>query len=371
MKVLVTGSKGFIGRNLISWLERDSGFQVLQFDIENTVRDLDNWLETADFIFHLAGVNRPESDDMFHAGNVELTAYICNRLCQKERPVPLVLASSIQALLDNPYGQSKRKAELIVTRYAEACRTRAVIYRLKNVFGKWCRPDYNSVVATFCHRIARGEPIHISEPARELELVYIDDVVVHFSGELKPDTSQAITYREVTPYFTTSISRLAELIHSFRQSRNTLLIPDLGDEFVRKLYGTYTSYLEPHDFAYSLDSKCDQRGELAEFLKSSAFGQIFVSRTKPGITRGNHYHHTKTEKFLVIQGEAVIRFRSIRGGEVIEHSIRGEELKVVDIPTGYTHEIENTGSTDLLTLFWASEIFDPNRPDTYAMSVAL
>jgi UDP-2-acetamido-2,6-beta-L-arabino-hexul-4-ose reductase len=279
----------------------------------------------------------------------------------------------MQAELDNPYGVSKRQAEAVVVRYAEVSGARCTIFRLQNVFGKWCRPNYNSVAATFCHNIAHDLPITISDPARELELVHVDDVVEAFMAEVRSQESgvrtpigreSGVSYREVAPGYGVTLGRLAELIRSFRASRQTLRVPDFSDAFTRKLYGVFLSYLAPDDFAYDLTRHTDPRGALAEFVKSEPFGQLFVSRTKPGIARGNHYHHTKTEKFLVVEGEAIIRFRHIRGEDVIEYRVRGEDFRVVDIPTGYTHSIENIGAGELVTLFWSSEIFDPAQPDT-------
>lgn len=369
MNILVTGSNGFIAKNLITWLERDASHYVLRFERRNTWQELAQALEAADFVFHLAGVNRPQSEDEFRTGNVDLTAEICDRLLSLGRPVPLVLASSSQAVLDNPYGISKRQAEQVVSQYAYQSSARAVIYRLKNVFGKWCRPNYNSAVATFCHNIVRDLPITISDPNRELDLIYADDVVQHFLQELQSPEPGGVYYREVEPAYQITLGRLVGLIRSFRQMPQTLMMPDLGDAFVRKLYATYLSYLPSDNFAYDLDQKRDPRGSLAEFIKAPSCGQIFVSRTAPGITRGNHYHHTKTEKFLVLEGEAVIRFRHLRSDDVIEYHVRGEEFRVVDIPPGYTHSIENVGTRELVTLFWASEVFDPDRPDTYGMAV--
>jgi UDP-2-acetamido-2,6-beta-L-arabino-hexul-4-ose reductase len=375
MNILVTGSSGFIGRNLVACLERKPEVRVLTFDLENTLDDLEAHLAVADLVFHLAGVNRPQSENEFRTGNVDLTTQVCERLLALGQQTLIVLSSSIQAALENPYGSSKRQAEVVVADYAARSGAHVVIYRLKNVFGKWCRPNYNSVVATFCHHIAHDLPISISDPMRELELVHIDDVVRAFVSEVRNQGSgdrrqgAGSSYKEVSPSYRVTLGRLAELIRSFRESRRSLLVPDFRDEFVRKLYGTYLAYLEPDDFAYLLDKKCDPRGCLAEFVKSPGFGQIFVSRTRPGITRGNHFHHIKTEKFLVVEGEAVIRFRHIRGGEIIEYHMRGEDFQVVDIPPGYTHSIENVGPGELVTLFWASEVFDPGRPDTHAMAV--
>jgi UDP-2-acetamido-2,6-beta-L-arabino-hexul-4-ose reductase len=380
MNVLVTGSNGFIGMNLVAWLTRLPDMLVLGYDQENTHAELRALLGQADIIFHLAGVNRPQTEAEFTTSNVVLTRLICQELSASGRPVPLVLASSIQATLDNPYGISKRQAEEAVTRYAETSNARVAIYRLKNVFGKWCRPNYNSVVATFCYNLTHDLPITISDPNRELELVHVDDVVRTLCSQIE-DQRAEIRYQDVVPSYRVTLGRLADLIRSFREMRRSLLVPDLADEFTRKLYGTYLSYLESDNFAYDLLQRCDARGCLAEFVKAAGFGQIFISRTLPGITRGNHYHHAKSEKFLVLEGEAVIRFRSIRPQkgdqssgvrgsqpDVIEYRVSGRDFRVVDIPPGYAHSIENVGQTELVTLFWASEVFDAARPDTNLMA---
>jgi UDP-2-acetamido-2,6-beta-L-arabino-hexul-4-ose reductase len=315
-------------------------------------------------------VNRPEKPEDFQTGNAGFTSEICENLVKLGRRPCLVLSSSIQAALDNAYGQSKRGAETAVESWARQHEASAVIFRLKNVFGKWCRPNYNSVTATFCHNIAHDLPITISDPNRELDLVYIDHVIEAMLGVLDQVPKPGIAeYREVSKSFRTTLGDLAARIRSFRESRRTLRLPTFEDEFTRCLYATYLSYLDGPEFSYRLEAKHDPRGSLAEFMKSEQFGQIFVSRTKPGITRGNHYHHTKTEKFLVLEGEAVIRFRHIDGKEIIEHQVSGAEYRVLDIPPGYTHSIENVGTGEMVVLFWASEIFDPARPDTIALPV--
>ncbi len=365
MNILVTGANGFIAKNLIAWLERLEGVKVLAFDRESNANELENGLANAEVVYHLAGVNRPLTEDEFRIGNVDLTAVICDALLKHNRAIPIFLASSTQALLGNLYGVSKRQAEDIVTRYAAQSGASVGIYRLTNVFGKWCRPNYNSVVATFCHNIAQGLPIAVSDPARELELVYIDDVVKTFLSGLGSANPAGVTYRTVSPSHPITLGGLAELILSFREARQTLEIPDFSNPFVAKLYGTYQSYLPEEGFGYDLAKKSDQRGCLAEFVKSPTFGQIFVSRTEPGVTRGNHYHHTKAEKFLVLEGDAMVRLRHLHSPQVLEYRVRGEDFRVVDIPTGYTHSIENIGPRELITLFWASEVFNPERPDTY------
>ena len=370
--VLVTGSKGFIGKHLVEALGRSGEFRVVEYDLGSTDADLKAGLAAADVVFHLAGVNRPKDPAEFAAGNTGFTEQICSTLAALGRAPLIVISSSIQAELDNPYGVSKREAEKVLGRWASSNGGRVLIFRLKNVFGKWCRPNYNSVTATFCHNIAHDLAIQISDPAREIELVYIDDVIEAFlASTSKPVAAGQLEFHEVAKFHKTTLGQMAELIRAFRLSRSSLELPSFADEFTRRLYATYLSYLDAAQFAYPLDQKSDIRGSLAEFIKQPHFGQVFVSRTMPGITRGNHYHHTKTEKFFVVSGEAIIRFRSIMGGEVIEHRVHGHEFKVVDIPPGYVHSIENVGTTELVTIFWASEVFDPAHPDCYFQNVIL
>jgi UDP-2-acetamido-2,6-beta-L-arabino-hexul-4-ose reductase len=370
MKILVTGAGGFIGRHLVEALRRRAEVEVIGYDLGSAAAELDRGLAEAEVIFHLAGVNRPVDPADFHKGNADFTAEICQRLASLGRYPCLVLTSSIQAELDNPYGRSKRAAEVAIEEYGARPEGKAVIFRLKNVFGKWCRPNYNSVTATFCHNIARGLPITISDPERELDLVYIDHVIEGMLGVLdQPPGAGAVEYREVPRSFRVRLGELAGRIESFRESRTTLRLPSFADEFTRCLYATYLSFLPESDFAYGLEPRNDPRGSLAEFMKSEQFGQIFVSRTKPGITRGNHYHHTKTEKFLVLEGQAIIRFRPIAGSEALEYRVSGADYRVLDIPPGYTHSIENVGPGEMVVLFWASEIFDPQRADTHPLQV--
>jgi len=371
-KVLVTGSKGFVGRNLCAVLGTMESVEVMEFDCENTPAELEGMLAEADLIFHLAGVNRPKNNEEFKIGNAGLTEEICLTLERLNRTPKIVLASSIQAELDNPYGQSKLLAEQALQLFAEKSGARAVVYRFKNLFGKWCRPNYNSVTATFCHNIVHGFPVTISDPGRSIELTYIDDVVTALVGEIPTDVGvqeSGFAFGAELIAYPITLGELAELITSFRESRQTLMLPGFDNPLIRDLYATYLSYLEGEYFAYPLQLRTDERGSLAEMMKSGSFGQIFVSRTKPGITRGNHYHHTKTEKFMVVEGDAVIRFRQIDGAEVIEHRVSGKEFKVVDIPPGYTHHITNIGEEELVTLFWASEIFNPDQPDTIFLKV--
>jgi UDP-2-acetamido-2,6-beta-L-arabino-hexul-4-ose reductase len=373
MNTVVTGAKGFIGKNLVVALQR-ARVEVAEIDSDSPPDALPAALRGANVVFHLAGVNRPEQESDFFTGNVgsldvlfaalhELPATGLRAL----RPL-IVLSSSTQASDDSPYGRSKLAAERALEGYAAHTGTPAAIYRLPGVFGKWCRPDYNSVVATFCHNVARDLPITISDPARVVELVHIDDIVAQFITHLE-DHALGVTRGEVRPTFTVSLGGLAERIRGFRAMRHTVLVADASDPFTRRLLGTYTSYLPPGDLAYPLQQRTDARGTLAELLKSPCSGQVFVSRTNPGFTRGNHYHDIKVEKFCVLEGDAIIRFRPVLGDEVTEHRVSGTDFKVVDIPPGMTHSIQNVGSAELIVLFWASEILDPQRPDAHYLEV--
>jgi len=368
--VLVTGSNGFIGRNLIVSLEKLQNIKVLKYDIENSIDELRECIKIADFVFHLAGVNRPKEVSEYEQGNKGFTEDVLDIIKQSGKKIPILLASTIQAAMDNLYGLSKKGAEEAVFEYGRQTGAKIYVYRLPNVFGKWCRPNYNSVVATWCYDIPRGLPIQINNPETELNLVYIDDVVDEFVNAMNGRANVGTDgYFFVTRTFKINLQQLADMLYSFKNSRKTLVVPDFEGDFEKFLYATYLSYLPEDDFGYCLEMKHDNRGWLAEFIKSKHFGQIFISRTKPGITRGNHWHHTKAEKFLVIDGEAVVRFRQINDINVIEHRVSGMDLKVLDIPAGYTHSITNTGNKDLLTLFWADEIFNPEKPDTYYLEI--
>ncbi|NLH99490.1 MAG: SDR family oxidoreductase [Chthonomonadales bacterium] len=378
--VLVTGSSGFMGRNLTVALSRRDDLEVIGYDVD-TGGDLAELVGRADVIYHLAGINRPPDPSEYARGNAGLTAEVCDLAAARSVPPMIVLSSSIQAELDNPYGASKRAAEDAVRAYAERTGAVGVAFRLPNVFGKWSRPNYNSAVATFCHNIARDLPITVSDPDREMQLVYIDDVVAAFitllddftpspltgEGKRGGDRAGGFRYGAVEPVFRLKLGEIVERIRALRRSCEDLMLPDLSDPLNRRLLATYNSFLPPERWGYDLQQRSDPRGVLAEFIKTHGAGQIFVSTTKPGIVRGNHYHDTKVEKFLVLSGEAEIRFRMIgRGGgdDVIRIRVSGSDLRVVDIPPGYTHCIQNVGDTDMITLFWASEVFDPARPDT-------
>ena len=369
-KVLITGVQGFIGRNLLTHLSTLPLYQIQGIDIDNTPADLEQGIREADFIFHLAGVNRPQHESEFETGNAELSVRITEMLRRFSKRTTLFFSSSIQAEIDNPYGRSKKKAEDALIAYGTETGAPVCIFRLPNVFGKWCRPNYNSAVATFCYNIIRDIPITLSDPNKELVLVYIEDVIREFLELLAGNSYETGKYfYSVSKVFRITLGDLAEKLREFKSFRVTNMIPDLNDDFSRALYTTYLSYLPEDGFSYPLDQKTDARGLLAEFLKSRDMGQIFLSKTIPGITRGNHYHHAKVEKFCVIQGKAVIRFRHIQNGRVLEYNVDGDHIDVVDIPPGYTHSLENVGRDVVLTLFWASELFDAGKPDTYPMDV--
>jgi len=370
MKILITGAKGFIGKNLIAELRNRNYQDIFEYDVDTKEGRLDTYCQEADFVFHLAGINRPKEQSEFMQGNFGFTSILLDNLKTHRNICPVMISSSTQAALDNPYGKSKKCGEDLLIDYGRETGAKVLIYRFPNVFGKWCRPNYNSVVATFCYNIARSIPIKINNADAAMDLVYIDDVVQDllsaFDGN-KQISKDGFCY--VPRVFKSTVGQVAGLIENFNESRKNLVIPGLGGDFERFIYATFVSYLPETEFSYPLEMKRDNRGWLSEFIKSEGFGQIFVSRTIPGITRGNHWHHTKVEKFLVIEGNAVVKFRKIDNEEVIEYPVSGEKLEVVDIPTGYTHSITNTGDCDLITLFWSDQIFDQTKPDTYYLGV--
>lgn len=363
-KVLITGTNGFIGKNLAASLAHQEGVEVRGVDVDSDPGALSALVIEADFIFHLAGVNRPQHVDEFAVGNTGTTETVVSILRSHGRATPILISSSIQAAQENPYGVSKRRAEEVVSTYGRDTGAPVYLYRLPNVFGKWCRPNYNSAVATFCHNIANELPIQVNDPSVVMNLVYVDDVVKAFIAALDGGMLPSEGFCQVQPVHTARLGEIAELIASFKKSREDKSIPNLADQLVKKLYSTYLSYLPADRFSYPLKMNVDERGSFTEFIRTADRGQVSVNISKPGITKGNHWHHTKNEKFLVVSGEGVIRFRKIGGDEVIEYPVSGAKLEVVDIPTGYTHNISNTGSTDMVTVMWCNEVFDPERPDT-------
>lgn len=369
MKILVTGAYGFLGKNLIAELHNQGYHDILKFGREHSEDDLARFTKECDLVFHLAGVNRPKNDIEFIEGNLNLTKRLLSFLKQHNNLVPVVLSSSTQAEKENTYGKSKREAELAVFQYQKETKTPVFVYRLPNLFGKWSRPNYNSVVSTFCYNIARDKAIQISDPNVVLTLCYIDDVIYEFTNILKDNPTKIGNYCVVKPEHKIKLQQLADLIRSFKETRKNLSIPDMQDSLTKKLYSTYLSYLPENDFSYNLKMNVDNRGSFTEFIKTEDRGQVSINISKPGITKGNHWHHTKNEKFLVVSGEGLIRFRKINSNEVIEYKVSGEKLEVVDIPVGYTHSIVNIGEKDLITVMWVNEPYDPNHPETYYMEV--
>jgi UDP-2-acetamido-2,6-beta-L-arabino-hexul-4-ose reductase len=370
-QILITGANGFIGRNLDLALRRSGKYQLIHSLKSDSIDQLREKIRSADVVFHLAGANRPSDPSDFQKINVDVTRTIVEAIRENStKSQRLIYSSSIQALADNPYGHSKRQAESLIESL-EVIENKSVhIYRLPNVFGKWSRPDYNSAVATFCHNIARGLPITVSTPERQMELVYIDDVVRTWTEQLE-GISETAVYCEVKPVLRCTLANLADRIQAIHDMRTSLHVPDLSDRLNHALHATYTSFLPENDLACSVQLRTDERGWLFELTKSPAFGQVFVSTTKPGVTRGNHYHDSKIERFCLVQGKGLIRFRKIDTGDVIEYPVNDSNIQLVDIPPGYTHSIENVGESDMLVLFWANEIFDPSVPDTYFEKVLL
>ena len=365
MKILVTGALGFIGKNLIAELKNRGYEDIYKVDVDTSLNDLVSYCNDCEFVFHLAGVNRPQNEDEFMEGNFGFTSTLLNALKEAGNKAPILITSSVQAKLDNPYGKSKKAGEDLMFEYGKSLGVPVYVYRLTNVFGKWSRPNYNSAVATFCNNIAAGLPIKVNDPSVVMKLIYIDDVVEEFIAALNGKANIVEGFGTVPVEHKVELGRIAELIYSFKESRDNLTLPDFSNGFEKKLYSTYLSFLPKDKFAYSLSKKSDDRGSFTEFIRTDNKGQVSINVAKPGITKGNHWHHTKNEKFLVVSGEALISFRKIGETEIIEYRVNGEELKVLDIPCGYVHNIKNIGEEDLVTVMWCNEAFDPKKPDTY------
>jgi len=377
MNILVTGAKGFVGKNLIAWLNnikegKDKTFplsteiNIYEYDIDTEPEMLDEFCRKADFVYNLAGVNRPKDQSEFMSSNFGFASTLLDTLKKHNNKCPVMLSSSIQASLDNPYGRSKKAGEDLFFQYARETGVPVLVYRFPNVFGKWCRPNYNSAVATFCHNIANNLPITINDRNVVMTLVYIDDVVTELINALAGNANNKDdNYCYVPVVHTITLGEIVDLIYSFKASREERSIPNMADDFTRKLYATYLSYLPADRFSCPLKMNVDERGSFTEIIRTPDRGQFSVNISKPGIVKGNHWHNTKNEKFLVVSGRGVIRFRKINSDEVLEYYVSGDKLEVVDIPTGYTHNIENLGDSDMVTFMWANECFDPARPDTY------
>lgn len=368
MQVLVTGAQGFIGKNLLFHLNEVEHFSKLTFSRENSVEELQDLVDRADAVIHLAGENRPTDVSAFNEVNAGLTQSLCRAIRSTGRKIPLVLASSIQAGQDNLYGKSKLAAEESVINLAKETGNPVSIYRLPNVFGKWCKPNYNSVVATFCYNISHDLPIQVNDPATQLRLVYVDDVIEEFLRAIQSE-SNGVSRPTVQPEYSIALGELVDQIKAFKNCRNSLMSESVGEGLTRALYATYVSYLDPQQFSYPLPQYGDERGVFVEMLKTKDSGQFSFFTAHPGITRGGHYHHTKTEKFLVIKGSARFGFRNVVTDQTCEIVTTGDQPQVVDTVPGWTHDITNIGDDEMVVMLWANEVFDRERPDTVACEV--
>ena len=366
MKVLITGPHGFIGQNLRLHLENMAGIEILSFAREDGLDSLSQQILKADFILHMAGVNRPLKDTEFTVGNTKLTSFICQILEESSKKTPVIFSSSIQANVSSPYGLSKLSAEKELINLHEVNGNPISIFRLPNVFGKGARPNYNSVVATFCLNIAREIPITIDDANVMITLVYIDDVVQNFLQILTGNVNETDMFKIIKPSYEISVGDLATKILEFKSSRNSLITERVGCGFDRALYSTFLTYLPKEAFTYELKAHSDQRGDFVEFLKTGDSGQISYFTSGPQITRGNHFHHTKNEKFLVLKGTARFRFENLLNGETYEVTTSANDYRVVETVPGWGHEITNIGANDMIVMLWANEIFDPLEPDTYS-----
>jgi len=372
MNILVTGANGFIGRNLIAQLKNESEIdEIYPYDINTDSYLLDDYCADADFVYNLVGINRPNENAEFMKGNYAFIVTLLNTLKKYKNACPIMMASSIQAVLDNPYGKSKKAGEDLMLEYSKQTGAKVFIYRFPNVFGKWCKPNYNSVVATFCHNISHDLPINIADPKYVLNLAYIDDVVEELIAAKEGKANRKDNFCQIPIVYSVSLGELASQLYSFKDSRMYLTIPKVSDEFTKKLYSTYLSYLQEDGFSYDLKMNSDNRGSFTEFVKTVDRGQISVNISKPGVIKGNHWHQTKHEKFLVVCGSGVIRLRNICSDKILEYFVSAQRLEVVDIPAGYTHNIENLGSADMVTIMWANESFNREKPDTYYKEVSI
>ena len=384
MNILVTGASGFVGKNLLSQLRniRDGkaknytvgeDITLYEYDLASTAEELDAYCRDADFVFNLAGVNRPQDPAEFMKGNFGFASTLLNTLKKHGNTCPVMISSSIQAALDNPYGESKRAGEQLLFDYAKETGAKVLVYRFPNLFGKWCRPNYNSAVATFCNNIAHDLPIQVNDPSVEMHLVYIDDVVDELIGALTGDEHREGNFCYVPTSHRITLGGIVDLLHSFRRMPQTLEVPDTTkDGFAKKLYATYLSYLPVEKFSYDLKMNVDPRGSFTEIIRTADRGQFSVNVSKPGITKGQHWHHTKNEKFVVVHGRGLIQLRKVGTDDngqpypVVNYEVSGEKIQVVEMIPGYTHNIVNLSQTeDLVTFIWCNECFDPKKPDTY------
>ncbi|MEQ4788410.1 NAD-dependent epimerase/dehydratase family protein [Morganella morganii] len=365
MRIIITGANGFIGKNLCLMLRENNYHDIIEIDRETPRTELNKHLEHADFIYHLAGVNRPKDDSEFFEGNTDLTYYIIEQLKLLNKKTPLVISSSIQATQDNAYGKSKLLAENAVKQYGIETHAPYFIYRFPNIFGKWSRPNYNSFIATFCHNILNNIDITIDDPNSPITLVYIDDVCQNLISLLNK-SSTSCGFKNIIPEYVTTVGEVASLLQAFKESRNNLITEDVGTGFIRALYSTYLSHMSPKQFSYNIPSYADERGVFSEMLKTKSAGQFSFFTAHPGITRGGHYHHSKSEKFLVLKGKALFKFRNILTDEYYELLVDSSSLKIIETIPGWSHDITNIGNDEMLVMLWANEIFDRQKPDTYS-----
>ncbi len=367
LKILVTGSNGFIGKNLIAGLKNNGYNAIFEFDTNTEQQKLSEYCKSCDFVFHLAGVTRPKNQEDFMNGNFGFTSLLLDTLKKHNNKCPVMMSSSRQATLDNLYGKSKKAGEELLFNYSKETGAEVFIYRFTNIFGKWSKPNFSSVVATFCNNIANNLPIQINDPNTIMNLNYIDDVIEELINALKCNvTKDEEGFCFVNNVYTVKLGELADLIYSFKDTRETLGIPNLSNEFEKKLYSTYLSFLPTDKFSYSLKSNKSESGNLTEILKTTTSGQLSVNVIKPNKTRGNHWHNTKNEKFVVVSGQGLIRLRKVGTKEIFDYPIDDEKIEVVDIPPGYTHNISNLSTKDdLVTIIWANEPYNKDKPDTF------
>jgi UDP-2-acetamido-2,6-beta-L-arabino-hexul-4-ose reductase len=368
MKILVTGAKGFIGKNVV--FDFKSKYDIFEYDINNSLDDLKDFVNKSDFVIHLAGVNRPKESKEFMEGNLGFTDQLIRFVRDSGRNIPILMTSSIHATKDNDYGRSKKAAEDALFAFNKETNSKVYVYRLPNVFGKWSRPNYNSAVATFCHNITHDLPIQVNDPNYLLPLVYIDDILHEIKKAILDEVGIGNDgFYHVPVTYEIKLQDLADKLYKFKDSRMDLFVPLMSDDLEKKLYSTYLSYFDKKEFSYELKMNVDNRGSFTEFIKTLDYGQFSINISKPGITKGNHWHHTKNEKFLVVAGKVSIKFRKIDKDEIIEYVVSGKKMEVVDIPPGYTHNITNIGDNDSVTVMWANELFDKENPDTYFLEV--
>ena len=367
MKVLITGAKGFLGKNLISNLKLNKEIEIYEYDIENTLEDLNRFTKDCEFVFHLAGVNRPKDNEEYMKGNFGFTSVLLEYLKKNNNSSPVMISSSIQAVLENDYGKSKKAGEDLIIEYGVNNNVDVYIYRFPNLFGKWCRPNYNSAVATFCNNIANDLPITVNDENIELTLAYVDDVCYELINCLNGNPTKEGVYCKVPVEYKRTLGQIVSLITSFKDNETGIMVPSTGDEFTKKLYATYISYVPLENMVVDLVEHRDDRGVFCELVRTKEAGQVSISTTNPDVVRGGHYHNTKMERFIVVKGSAKIKFEHVITHEKIEFEVSDKKLQYVTIPVGYQHSIDNTGEGELVLILWANELFDTNKPDTYVM----